>query len=180
MVDTQYCFKILISDWLISLSGEDAPKRKRNCYRDGYYRESMLDFEDDIPLQKVLVPYRKFIKPPKQSVKAAVESSSEESEEESEESESEEDLGNMMHRSYPSHLKSFGIPQYPGQLNTSDAALRTHVMTSGQTKTSDKKQKHLCKFCQQPFLSRTVRDMHEKHKHGGDGFLPTSGKNTHL
>merc|ERR550532_263885 len=79
------------------------------------------------------------------------ESSSDSSDEETEDSESEED--GMLHRSYPSHLKTHTSP-HPH-----------HAAASAPGKASEKKQKHLCRFCEQPFLSRTVRDMHEKAKH---------------
>ena len=137
----------------------DVPPRKRP--HNSYYKH-MLDFEDEIPIAQVHMPHH--LLKVNQKLKKRVgeeESSSGSSDEETEDSESEED--GMLHRSYPSHLKTYTTPQHTSVASATASA-----------KTSEKKQKHLCKFCEQPFLSRTVRDMHEKAKHIIPGSLGPS------
>ena len=132
------------------LPGEVPPRKRPH---NSYYKH-MLDFEDEIPIAQVHMPHH--LLKVNQKLKKRIgeeESSSGSSDEETEDSESEEDTG-MLHRSYPSHLKTYTTPQHPPVASASATG-----------KASEKKQKHLCRFCEQPFLSRTVRDMHEKAKH---------------
>ena len=133
----------------------EVPPRKRP--HNSYYKH-LLDFEDEIPMKQIHMPYH--LTKVNQKLKnraGGEESSSDSSDEETEDSESEED--GMLHRSYPSHLKTHTSP-HPH-----------HAAASAPGKASEKKQKHLCRYCEQPFLSRTVRDMHEKAKHIAPGSL---------
>ena len=153
------------------LPGE-APARKKpkpllgfNSYNKAAAK--YLDFEDEIPVAQVHMPYhlaKKFKRPPPREE----ESSSEESEEESDESESDDEPGMMPSRAFPGHVKSYvAPPSYkPPKPPTPSQPPKPLVAP----KASEKKQKHLCKYCEQPFLSRTVRDLHEKAKHQGQGF----------
>ena len=137
----------------------EVPPRKRTP--NNYYKH-MWDFEDEIPISQVHMPHH-LLKVNKKLKKRgeAEESSSGSSDEETEDSESEEE--GMLHRSYPSHLKTYTTPQ-PLPVTSATAT----------GKASEKKQKHLCRYCEQPFLSRTVRDMHEKAKHITPGSLGPS------
>ena len=155
------------------LPGE-APVRKRHCST--FYKpkpvkfRTILDFEDEIRPMQVHMPYSlaKKLKKPQVPVPVppAEESSSEESDEEYE-TESDEDEGmaslpRAPGRAFPSQLKTYVSSQPRPQPATPPVTVPTST-----SKQSEKKQKHLCKFCEQPFLSRTVRDLHEKAKHMG-------------
>ena len=141
----------------------EAPMKKRPRFANNFYKDGLLDYEDEIPISQVKVPYRphlgKYARPPQPQPQPyplpglpMEESSSEESDEETDEEESEEDLGGVIKK----------IPLYP----------RTSVVIQSPTKHStDKKQKHLCRFCQQSFLIKFVRDEHERKRHLSSGSL---------
>ena len=146
------------------------PKRKKNMLKSDYSnvpvkkrphlikkRASMYpDYESEIPLAQVAMPYHLSKKLKRANIE---ESSSAESDEESV-TDSEEDLPAFA-RSHPV------IKNYPPSLSPNST-----VSAATPAKPTEKKQKHLCKYCEQPFLSRTVRDMHEKHKHQLIGLGP--------
>ena len=143
----------------------EAPMKKRPRFAN--YKADLLDYEDDIPFSQNKIPYRphfsKYARPaqPQPLSQPAPglpmeESSSEESDEETDEDESEDDLNNIMRK----------LPLYPNQ--------RSSVVVQSPSKHGggvDKKQKHLCRFCQQSFLIKYVRDEHEKRRHLSTGAL---------
>ena len=153
------------------LPGE-GPVVKRACYGKTYNKvkeQKMFDFEDEIPVAQVHMPFH-LAKKLKRARLEEPESSSEESEEESEESESDDEEERMINRSFPSHLKSY----VTSNLSQTKSFVTSTPVTGG-AKPSEKRQdvKHLCKYCSQPFRSRTVRDMHEKAKHQGPSLDPS-------
>ena len=143
----------------------EAPVKKRPRFANNFYKDGLMDFEDEIPMSQVKIPYRphngKYARPPQPQMPSQPpvglpmeESSSEESDEETEEDESEDDITGLMRK----------LPLYP----------RSSVVIQSPSKHGggvDKKQKHLCRFCQQSFLIKFVRDEHERKRHLTAGAL---------
>eukprot|EP00092_Neocalanus_flemingeri_P006367 GFUD01006855.1.p1 GENE.GFUD01006855.1~~GFUD01006855.1.p1 ORF type:complete len:1256 (-),score=208.17 GFUD01006855.1:108-3875(-) len=113
---------------------------------------SLMDFESKIPIAQVGMPYSLVSDSTKQGP-SEEESDSEDSDDSEDESDSEDELD--LARAPGAKLKKYPSQRPPALSNNKSRGLLSER----------KPVKNFCKYCDQSFLSKYVRDMHEKVKH---------------
>lgn len=113
---------------------------------------SSLDFESEIPIAQVGVPYNVACDSTKHE-RSEEESDSDDSDDSEDESDSEDELG--IARAPGAKFKRYASQKPPATSNNKPRGLLSER----------KPVKNFCKYCDQSFLSKYVRDMHEKVKH---------------